>query len=129
MPLLSVAGVLVRKSHLNVQMIAITKPSKAWNSMNTRPRMNGWNKASFAFGLRAMPSRAAAAVRPCAVAAPKDAIAIVRPAPIGTQLFPADAEAAASWANAKELKNKPPNAIATLLKKPFMNPYPTLKSA
>ena len=111
-----------------VQMIAITKPSKAWNSMNTRPRMNGWNRRVFRARI---PRDALRAPKPSCdlapIAAPNAARPIAKPAPIGIRPPPPAAWPAASCAKAKELRNNPLNDRRCSDQETLHEPYPIRK--
>src|SRR5713226_4769057 len=78
----------------------ITRVKSARVSTNTRPRIIAARIAAAAPGLRAMPSQAAEAMRPCPSAPPKAARAMPKPAAIARRPLPPAAAAPVSCANA-----------------------------
>src|SRR6266481_2181248 len=78
----------------------ITRVKSARVSTNTRPRIIAARIAAAAPGLRAMPSQAAEAMRPCPSAPPKAARAMPKPAAIAKRPLPPAAAAPVSCANA-----------------------------
>src|SRR6267143_2117334 len=78
----------------------ITKVKSASVSTNTKPRIIAARIAAAAPGLRAMPSQAAEAMRPCPSAPPKAASAMPKPAAMANRPLPPAAAAPVSCANA-----------------------------
>src|SRR5467141_3744445 len=78
----------------------ITRVKSARVSTNTKPRIIAARIAAAAPGLRAMPSQAAEAMRPCPSAPPKAASAMPKPAAMAMRPLPPAAAAPVSCANA-----------------------------
>src|SRR5882762_180666 len=78
----------------------ITRVKSARVSTNTKPRIIAARIAAAAPGLRAMPSQAAEAMRPCPSAPPKAASAMPKPAAMANRPLPPAAAAPVSCANA-----------------------------